>query len=158
VTVRLATPDDVDAIHALIDELAHYERSAHEFVATVDQLRAALFADAPHVFCHLAEVDGEVVGLALWFLNYSTWLGTSGIYLEDLYVKPSQRGRGLGMALMRALATICLERGYTRFSWSVLDWNTPSIDFYRSIGAVAMDEWTTYRLEGGALRDYADGG
>jgi GNAT superfamily N-acetyltransferase len=99
-------------------------------------------------------VDGQVVGLALWFLNFSTWLGITGIYLEDLYVRESFRGRGLGTALMRELAGICVERGYRRLQWSVLDWNTPSIEFYQSIGATALDEWTTYRLEGDALHAY----
>ena len=148
--IRPVTPDDVEAVHGLICELAAYENAAHDVVATVAQLRTALFDDDAHVHCHV-----EVVGLALWFLNFSTWLGTSGIYLEDLYVSAPRRGQGIGMALMRQLAHICVERGYTRFQWSVLDWNAPSIDFYRSIGAVAMDEWTTYRLEGAALRDYA---
>jgi len=152
--VRPATTDDVETVHRLICDLAAYEHAAHEVVATVAQLHDALFGDDVHVHCHVAELDGEVVGLALWFLNFSTWLGTSGLYLEDLYVTSACRGQGIGTTLMRALANICVERGYARFEWSVLDWNTPSIDFYRSIGAVAMDEWTTYRLEGDALRDY----
>ena len=154
--IRLATPDDVDASHSLVVELAVYERAAHEVVSTPAQLHDALFSNDPHVFCHVAEIDGEVVGLALWFLNFSTWLGTSGIYLEDLYVTPQRRGHGVGTALMRSLARECAQRGYTRFQWSVLDWNTPSIDFYRSIGAVSMDEWTTFRLEGSSLRDFAE--
>ena len=153
--VRLATPDDVGAVHSLIVELAQYERAAHEVVSTVEQISDALFADDAHVSCLVADHDGEVVGLALWFLNFSTWLGTSGVYLEDLYVTPHHRGHGVGRALMGELARLCVERGYSRFQWSVLDWNTPSIDFYRSIGAVAMDEWTTFRLEGTRLRDFA---
>jgi GNAT superfamily N-acetyltransferase len=155
-TIRLATPEDVDAIHALIIELAVYERAAHHVVATIEQLRDALFADGSNVSCHVAEEDGEVVGVALWFLNFSTWLGTSGVYLEDLYVTPTRRGQGIGMALMSELARLCLERGYGRFQWSVLDWNTPSINFYRSIGAVAMDEWTTYRLDADALHAFVE--
>jgi GNAT superfamily N-acetyltransferase len=152
--VRGARPDDVRAIGELIRELAEYERAPAEAVARDDDLRDALFCDHPHVFCHVVEVEGEVVAIALWFLNFSTWLGTSGLYLEDLYVREALRGRGLGSALMRELARICVERGYTRFEWSVLDWNTPSIEFYRSIGAVAHDEWTKYRLSNEALFAY----
>jgi GNAT superfamily N-acetyltransferase len=154
VTIRKATFDDVPAIGDLIRELADYEHAAREAVASDDDLAAALFGEDPVVYCHLAEADGQAVGLALWFLNFSTWLGISGIYLEDLYVRETFRGRGLGTALMKELARICVERGYRRLQWSVLDWNTPSIEFYESIGATAMDEWTTYRLEGGALEAY----
>ncbi len=154
VSIRQATIDDVGAIGDLIRELAAYERAAHEAVASDEDLAAALFGDVPVVYCHLAEVDGQVVGLALWFLNFSTWLGNTGIYLEDLYVRESFRGLGLGTALMKELAGICAERGYRRLQWSVLDWNTPSIEFYESIGATALDEWTAYRLEGEALDAY----
>jgi GNAT superfamily N-acetyltransferase len=154
VTIRQATIDDVAAIRDLIRELADYEHAAHEAVASDDDLAAALFGEDPVLYCHLAEVDGQVVGLAFWFLNFSTWLGVTGIYLEDLYVRETFRGRGLGAALMKELAGICVERGYRRLQWSVLDWNTPSIEFYESIGATALDEWTTYRLEGDALDGY----
>ena len=153
-TIRPATVDDVGAIGQLIRELAAYERAAHQAVAREEDLASALFGAVPVAYCHVAEVDDEIVGLALWFLNFSTWLGSPGIYLEDLFVRESFRGRGLGAALMRELAAICVQRGYRRFQWSVLDWNTPSIEFYESIGATAQDEWTTYRLEGDALEAY----
>ncbi len=156
--IRFATPLDVPVISELIRELAHYERAALEAVATDDDVAAALFGDTPHVYCHVAELDGEVVGLAVWFLNFSTWLGTSGVYLEDLFVREGARGRGVGTALMKELANVCVQRGYTRFQWWVLDWNEPSIEFYKSIGAVAMNEWTTFRLSGDALNDFANEG
>ena len=121
--------------------------------ASEEQLREALFPDdrAPATFAHVAEVDGEVVGCAVWFLSFSTSTGTHGIWLEDLYVTPGRRGSGLGQELLRTLAEVCVERGYSRLEWSVLDWNAPSIGFYESIGAVAQDEWTRFRLDGGAL-------
>ena len=151
--IRAARPDDVAAMVELIEGLAEYERSRHEVQITPADLRAAVFGPSPAVFAHVAEVDGQVVGLALWFLTFSTWVGRHGIYLEDLYVRPEHRGRGLGRALLAALAAIAVERGYGRVEWAVLDWNEPAIGFYRSIGAVAMDEWTTNRLTGDALRD-----
>lgn len=153
--IRHAQPTDAPAIYRLIHELAEYERAPHEVVATQDDIERTLFGESPTAFCHVAEFNGEVVGIAIWFLNYSTWLGQPGIYLEDLYVKPENRGQGLGVALMKELAKICVERGYQRFQWWVLDWNEPSINFYRSIGAVAMDEWTVYRLSGDALERFA---
>lgn len=153
--IRFATPLDVPVIAQLIRELAHYERSVSEAVATDEDVTAALFGDAPHVFCHVAELDDQIVGFAVWFLNFSTWLGSSGVYLEDLFVHERARGRGVGTAIMKELANLCVERGYTRFQWSVLDWNEPSIEFYRSIGALAMDEWTTFRLSDDALNDFA---
>lgn len=131
---------------ALIRELATYEREPAAVVATDDLLSAALFGDSPAVFCHVAEVGGEVVGFALWFLNFSTWLGRHGVYLEDLYVRPSHRGQGLGKALLLSLVDVARERGYGRVEWAVLDWNTPAQDFYRSLGAVPMDDWTVWRL------------
>jgi GNAT superfamily N-acetyltransferase len=149
--VREARESDVERIHQLVLELASYERSPDQVRSTPDQLRAALFGVHPAVFAQVAEADGEVVGFALYFLNFSTWEGVHGIYLEDLYVQPGHRGNGLGKALLRSLAAIAVERGYARFEWWVLDWNTPSIDFYRGLGAVAMDEWTVYRLSGEAL-------
>ena len=150
-TVRRICPDDVPAVVGLVRELAEYERALHEVRVTEEQLRACLFRDSPALFGHVAEHEGEVVGVALWFLNFSTWRGTHGIYLEDLFVKPAQRGRGLGKELLRTLAEVCVERGYSRLEWSVLDWNTPSIDFYRKAGAVPMDEWTVFRLTDDAL-------
>lgn len=149
--VRRARESDVDAVVDLVYELAEYERAPRECRLTAAQLRAALFGAAPALFGHVAEVDGEVVGCALWFLNFSTWDGEHGIYLEDLYVRPSARGHGLGRALLTALAEECVRRGYTRLQWWVLNWNEPAIGFYRSLGAVPMDEWTVYRISGAAL-------
>ncbi|MGO9081111.1 MAG: N-acetyltransferase family protein [Streptosporangiaceae bacterium] len=159
--VRPARPGDVPAIYRLIRELAEYERSLEQVTGTAEQLAAALFAPQPTVFAHVAEIGQEVAGFALWFLNYSTWLGTHGIYLEDLYVTPALRGSGLGRALLAELARICVERGYGRLEWWVLDWNAPAIGFYTSLGAVGMDEWTVHRLTGpalAALADHADPG
>jgi GNAT superfamily N-acetyltransferase len=149
--IRSATPQDVPHIHRLMRELAEYERSLAEVTATEDDLRRALFADQPAIFAHVAEHEGSVAGFALWFLNYSTWLGRHGIYLEDLYVTPAVRGTGLGRALLAELARICVQRGYGRLEWWVLDWNAPARGFYESLGAAAMDEWTVYRLTGPAL-------
>ena len=144
--IRPARAGDIPAIHQLIRDLAAYERSLHEVTATEQDLAAALFADQPALFAHVAEQDGRVVGFALWFLNYSTWGGRHGIYLEDLYVVPESRGHGHGKALLAELARICVERGYGRLEWWVLDWNAPARRFYESLGAVAMDEWTVFRL------------
>lgn len=151
--IRPAVADDVPVISRLVRELADYEQALHEVDASPEHLADALFpADRePAVFAHVAEVGGEVVGCAIWFLSFSTWTGTHGIWLEDLYVTPAQRGSGLGQELLRTLAATCVERGYHRLEWWVLDWNTPSIGFYESIGAVAQDEWTRFRLDGGAL-------
>ena len=151
--VRPAVVTDVPVILRLVRELAEYEKALHEVDATAEQLEQALFPDGhePAAFAHVAEVDDEVVGCAIWFLSFSTWTGTHGIWLEDLYVTPAQRGSGLGQELLRTLADICVERGYHRLEWWVLDWNTPSIGFYESIGAVAQDEWTRFRLDGNAL-------
>jgi GNAT superfamily N-acetyltransferase len=156
VTVRPIRPDDVPAVVALVRELADYEKALHEARLTDEQLAGALFGDSPALFGHVAEHDDRVVGMALWFLNFSTWRGTHGIYLEDLYVSPAHRGTGLGRELLRTLAAVCVERGYSRLEWSVLDWNTPSIDFYKSAGAVPMDGWTMFRLTDDALTDFAD--
>ena len=154
-SVRPVRPDDVPSIVALVRELADYEKALHEVRLTEQQLTAALFGDAPALYGHVADLDGEVVGIALWFLNFSTWRGTHGIYLEDLYVSPQHRGSGLGKELLRTLAEVCVQRGYSRLEWSVLDWNTPSIDFYKAHGAVAMDEWTVFRLTDDALTTFA---
>jgi GNAT superfamily N-acetyltransferase len=150
--IRTAREDDVPVIVSLIRELADYEREPDAVEATEDDIRAALFGPSPSAFCHVAEHDGEVVGFALWFLNFSTWKGRHGIYLEDLFVRPAARGTGLGKALLMTLIEIARERGYGRVEWSVLDWNTPAIDFYRSLGARPMDEWTVWRLTGEALQ------
>jgi GNAT superfamily N-acetyltransferase len=152
--VRRVRPDDVAEVHAMIGELADYERSRAQVTSTAADLHLALFGDQPALFGHVVEHEGAVVGFALWFLNFSTWNGRHGIYLEDLYVRPSMRGRGLGKALLQELAQLCVTRGYARLEWWVLDWNSPAIDFYRSVGAVAMDEWTVHRLTGQALTDF----
>ncbi|TWD80891.1 L-amino acid N-acyltransferase YncA [Kribbella amoyensis] len=149
--IRRARPDDVPALVTLVYGLAEYERAPHECHLTADQLEQALFGETPAVFCHVAEPEGEVVGCALWFLNFSTWRGVHGIYLEDLFVDPTHRGTGLGKALLVALAQECVTNGYQRLEWSVLNWNQPAIDFYESLGARPQDEWTVYRLTDEAL-------
>ncbi len=151
-SVRPALASDVPEILALIRGLAEYEKALDEVTATEEDLRACLFCENPQVFCHVATREGVVVGIAIWHLNYSTWLGKHGIYLEDLFVVPQERGHGHGMALLKELARICVERDYERLQWWVLDWNQPSIEFYKSLGAVAMDEWTVFRLSGRALK------
>ena len=153
--IRLARLGDETDIHRLIYELAVYEKAPEEMVATVARIRESLFTDQIVANCHVAEVDGQIVGIALWFLNYSTWLGKPGIYLEDLFVQPEFRGLGIGKGFIKVLAELCVERGYERFQWWVLDWNTTAIDFYKSIGAQAMDEWTVFRLSGDALKNFA---
>jgi GNAT superfamily N-acetyltransferase len=149
--VREARESDLDRIQQLIIDLARYERAVHAVKTTIEQLRVALFAPQPAAYALVAESDDQVVGFALYFRNFSTWEGVHGIYLEDLYVMPEYRGSGLGRALLMSLADLAVERGYARLEWAVLDWNQPAIDFYRSLGAVAMDEWTVYRLSGEAL-------
>jgi GNAT superfamily N-acetyltransferase len=152
VRIRRAVPEDLLTIHQLIRDLALYERALEMAQATPDQIRDSFFSDAPIVFCDLVESDDqEVVGFAVWFLNYSTWTGTHGIFLEDLFIKPEFRSHGYGKALLVHLAQECVLNGYHRLKWSVLDWNQPSIDFYRSLGADALDDWTEFRLTGEAL-------
>ncbi|MGW4421003.1 N-acetyltransferase family protein [Streptosporangium sp. NPDC004631] len=156
--IRPATPEDVPAIIDMIRGLAEYERALEKVETSAEQLHDALFGTGPAVFCHIAATgeDGkEVAGFALWFVSYSTWLGRHGIHLEDLFVHPDHRGRGYGVRLLAALARVCVERGYGRFEWSVLDWNTPAVEFYRSLGAVSLDEWVPYRLTGPALERLA---
>ncbi|MFJ9587194.1 GNAT family N-acetyltransferase [Streptomyces acidicola] len=152
--IRTATPADIPVIHAMVRELAAYEKALDEARASEAQLAEALFGERTAAFAHIAEDDatGEPVGFALWFLNFSTWRGVHGIHLEDLYVRPGARGGGHGKALLTELARICVERGYERLEWSVLDWNEPSITFYRALGARPQDEWTMYRLTDDALR------
>lgn len=143
---------DVPAAVALVHELAEYEKEPESCLLTPEQLTRALFGESPKLFGHVAlDDEGRVVGIALWFLSFSTWRGEHGIYLEDLYVSPGERGSGLGRALLQALAEECLTHGYARLEWSVLDWNDPAIGFYRSLGAIAMDEWTVNRVDGDAL-------
>jgi GNAT superfamily N-acetyltransferase len=154
--IRRALSDDLPIIDQLIRDLALYERAVEMARATPEQLRESFFSDAPNVFCDLVETDErEVAGFAVWFLNYSTWTGTHGIFLEDLFIKPEFRGRGYGTALLVHLAQECVTKGYHRLKWSVLDWNQPSIDFYRSLGADALDEWTEFRLTDEALSKLA---
>lgn len=155
--VRRVAESDLDAVVAMVHELAAYERAPEQCQLTVQQLRAALFGERPALFGHVAEAGGEVVGFALWFLNFSTWDGVHGLYLEDLYVRRQHRGCGLGRALLAELAGECVRHGYSRLQWWVLNWNIPSIDFYRSLGAVPMDEWTVFRLTGEALSALAAG-
>jgi GNAT superfamily N-acetyltransferase len=149
--IRRVELGDVPAVVGLVHELAAYERAADECHLTEAQLAAALFGDRVALYGHVAELDGTVVGCALWFLNFSTWRGVHGIYLEDLFVQPGHRGRGLGRALLATLAAECARQGYARLEWWVLNWNEPSIGFYRSLGAVAQDDWTVFRLADDAL-------
>ncbi|MGW7314400.1 N-acetyltransferase family protein [Streptomyces sp. NPDC054865] len=154
--IRVAEIADVPVIHSMIRELAEYEKVPHEARASEDQLREALFGERPAAFAHIAEAgDGEPVGFAVWFLSFSTWRGVHGIYLEDLYVRPSARGGGHGKALLAELARTCVERGYARLEWSVLKWNAPTIAFYESLGARPQDEWSVYRLTDDGLHDLA---
>lgn len=153
--IRDSTPSDIDAIYDYIHALAEYEKAPDEAVLSKSDLSQSLFGQSPQVYCLLSVQDEQVTGIAIWHLNYSTWLGKHGIYLEDLFVDPKFRGQGHGKALLVRLAQICVERGYPRFSWWVLDWNKPSIDFYESLGAKAMDEWTVFRVSGDALTKLA---
>lgn len=156
--LRAAREADATLIFALVCELAKYENLQGEVAATPETIAAALFAPQPRLFCDIAEWDGEPVGLAVWFLNFSTFRGRHGLYVEDLFVRPQFRGHGIGKALMARLARHCVEQGFARFEWAVLDWNAPSIAFYKSIGAQVMDEWRICRLSGKALQDFAGAG
>ena len=158
ISLRPARPDDIPLIIALIGELAEYERLGHEVVADPLRMHEHLFGPRPYAEVLIGEVDGEAAGFALFFHNYSTFLSRPGIYLEDLFVRPSARGSGLGKALLAALAKLAVERGCGRLEWSVLDWNEPAIGFYRNLGAVPMDEWSVYRLTGDALANLAQDG
>ena len=153
--IRRARPEDVPALVELVYALAEYERAPDECHLTGDQLETALFGPNPAVFCHVAEHEGEIAGCAIWFLNFSTWRGVHGIYLEDLFVRPAARSRGLGKALLTHIAAIAHREGCGRMEWAVLDWNTPAIDFYRHLGASPMSEWTVFRLTGDSLADVA---
>jgi GNAT superfamily N-acetyltransferase len=150
--IRRVRPSDVDFVVELVHALAKHERAPQECHLTADQLHDALFRSSPSLYGHVATVDGEVVGYALWFLNFSTWRGTHGIYLEDLFVRPEHRGSGLGKALLTELAAECVRRGYARLEWVVLEWLAPSIEFYRSLGALPMPEWQVFRLTDEPLR------
>ena len=151
--IRPAKSEEVGEVLQLINDLATYEKAPEQVEASKGNLLNTIFAKEPRVFCDLVEVDGQIAGMAIWFLNYSTWQAKHGIYLEDLFIKPEYRGRGYGKALLKHLAKICDEKGYGRLQWWVLDWNSPAIEFYRSLGAEAMDEWTVYRTSGKALKD-----
>ena len=154
--IRRAVEADLETLDGFTRDLAHYERALELAQATTEQLRRSFFGESPQVYCDFVETDeGEAAAFAVWFLNYSTWTGTHGIYLEDLFVRPEHRGRGFGRALLVHLARECVARGYARLQWSVLDWNTPSIDFYTSLGAEAQDEWTVFRLSAPALERVA---
>jgi GNAT superfamily N-acetyltransferase len=158
VRIRPAQPADAPVVHELIHALAEYERLPQEAVATVDDVRRTLFGERPQAEVLLAEEGSDVVGFALYFHNYSTFLGRRGVYLEDLFVRPEARGRGYGRRLLARLAAIARDRGCRRLEWSVLDWNEGAIRFYRALGANAMDQWTVYRLTGEALEALADEG
>lgn len=155
--VRAAVPGDVPALLGMIRDLAAYERAADEVRATEEQLHAALFGEDHVAGCLVADAgsegskDGPVVGMALWYRSFSTWTGRTGLYLEDLYVRPEQRGLGTGRALLAGLARECVARGWPRLEWSVLDWNEPALGFYRALGATALDTWTVHRVSGDAL-------
>jgi GNAT superfamily N-acetyltransferase len=155
--IRYAEPRDVPGIVGLVKELATYERAPEHVELTEDLLDAALFGRGAAAYCHVVEVDGALVGMALWFVSFSTWVGRPGIYLEDLFVVPEHRRNGYGRALLATLAGIVTERGYGRLEWAVLDWNTPAIEFYRSLGAVPMEEWTVWRLSGEPLAAFGSG-
>ncbi|MFM7496327.1 MAG: N-acetyltransferase family protein [Candidatus Nanopelagicus sp.] len=158
VVIRSATINDVPIIHQYIKDLAEFEKAPVQAVLTYLDLEQSFFGQSPQVYCLLSEVDRQVTGMAIWHLNYSTWLGKHGIYLEDLYVDPKFRGLGHAKALLKELAKICIERGYPRLQWWVLDWNKSAIDFYNSIGALPMDEWTVFRVSGKELGRLANSG
>jgi GNAT superfamily N-acetyltransferase len=156
-TIRRARPGEAGLVLSLVRELAEYEKLLHEVDATEAMLDAALFGQSPRLFCEIAEWQGEPAGFAVWFVNFSTFSGRPGIYLEDLFVRPAQRGKGIGKALLAHLAGQCVSNGWTRLQWAVLDWNTPSIEFYKSLGAELMAEWTVCRVTGPALTAFARG-
>jgi len=155
VAIRPVRPGEAGLVLSLVRELAVYERLLDAVDASEAMIDAALFAREPRVFCEIAEWDGEPAGFALWFPNFSSFRGRHGIYLEDIFVRPSHRRRGIGRALLRHLARRCVAEGWTRFEWAVLDWNAPSIAFYRSLGADLMEEWTICRITGDALTQLA---
>jgi len=155
--IRRARPNEAGVVLALIRELAEYEKLLHEVEATEAMIADALFGDNPRLFCDIAEWNGEVAGFAVWFVNFSTFSGRPGIYLEDLFVRPSLRGNGIGKALLSHLAKECVANNWSRLQWSVLDWNAPSIAFYKSLGAVMLDEWTICKVAGPALSQLAEG-
>ena len=156
-TIRRARSDEAELVYTFVRELAEYEKLSHEVEATEADIAEALFGDSPVLFCDIAEWEGEPAGFAVWFVNFSTFSGRHGIYLEDLFVRPALRGKGIGKALLMHLARQCVANGWSRLQWAVLDWNAPSIEFYKSLGADLMDEWTICRLSGEALARLAQG-
>jgi diamine N-acetyltransferase len=154
-SIRRARLGEAGVVLDFVRELAEYEKLSYEVAATEADIADALFGNDPRLFCAIAEWNGEPVGFAVWFLNFSTFSGRHGIYLEDLYVRPSHRGRGLGKALLVYLAKECVDNGWSRLQWAVLDWNAPSIEFYKSLGAVMLDDWTLCRVSGPALTQLA---
>ncbi|CAD7723428.1 hypothetical protein LMG31886_05210 [Xanthomonas hydrangeae] len=155
--IRSATPDDAALLHELVTALAVYEREPDAVKASPEELRASLFGDGATTHALICEQDGQALGFAVYFFNYSTWLGRNGLYLEDLFVRPQARGQGAGLALLRHLARLAVQRGCGRFEWSVLDWNAPAIAFYQAVGARPMEGWTVYRLDGERLTAFAAG-
>ena len=156
-TIRRARPDEAGLVFSLVRELADYEKLSHEVHASEADIADALFGTNPRLFCDIAVWNGEPAGFAVWFVNFSTFAGSYGIYLEDLFVRPALRGNGIGKALLMHLAKHCLANGWSRLQWAVLDWNAPSIAFYKSLGAELMDEWTICRVSGPALTALAEG-
>ncbi len=155
--IRRARPDEAGLVFSLVRELAEYEKLLHEVHASEADIAEALFGANPRLYCDIAEWNGEPAGFAVWFVNFSTFAGRHGIYLEDLFVRPALRGKGIGKALLVHLAKQCLTNGWARLQWAVLDWNAPSIAFYKSLGAELMDEWTICRVSGSALSALAEG-
>ncbi|ERF83330.1 GNAT family N-acetyltransferase [Bradyrhizobium viridifuturi] len=155
--IRRARPDEAGLVYSLVRELAAYEKLLHEVHASEADIAEALFGESPRLFCDIAEWNGEPAGFAVWFVNFSTFAGRHGIYLEDLFVRPALRGKGIGKALLVHLAKHCLANGWARLQWAVLDWNAPSIAFYKSLGAEMVDEWTICRVSGPALSALAEG-
>jgi len=154
-TIRVATENDAGILFKFIKELAIYEKAEHEVLATEQTIKSSMFSDNSNVHALICELDGEAIGSAIYFYNYSTWLAKSGLYLEDLYVSPEYRGKGAGIKLLKALAKTAVEKDCARFEWSCLDWNTPSRDFYSSIGAKDQPEWVSYRMTGKELADFS---
>ncbi|HEY7843212.1 MAG TPA: GNAT family N-acetyltransferase [Bradyrhizobium sp.] len=154
-SIHRARPEESGLIFSLLRELAEYEKLTHEVVATESGIAEALFGNNPILFCEIAEWDDKSAGFAVWFFNFPTFAGRRGVYLEDLFVRPAFRGRGIGKALLVHLAKLCVENDWSRLQWSVLDWNTPSIEFYKSLGADMMDEWKLCRINGAALAQLA---
>lgn len=155
--IRRARPDEAGLVYSLVRELAAYEKLLREVHASEADIAEALFGESPRLFCDIAEWNGEPAGFAVWFVNFSTFAGRHGIYLEDLFVRPALRGKGIGKALLVHLAKHCLANGWARLQWAVLDWNAPSIAFYKSLGAEMVDEWTICRVSGPALSALAEG-